>query len=137
MTTAGAGKSAWPLGLGALVAAVHGTSLRNGFVYDDAWTVLDNPIIRDGTNVARLFGRQLIQAGVPDAGRPVLLATEMLDWALWGRSPAGYHVQNLLWHAAVVLLLFAGLRRMTGTPALAGIAAGLFAIHPLNVEVVR
>ena len=136
MTATGAGRGAWPLGLGALVAAVHGTSLGNGFVYDDAWTVLDNPIIRDGANVARLFGRQLIQAGVPDAGRPVLLATEMLDWALWGRSPAGYHVQNLLWHAAVVLLLYTGLRRLTGTAALAGVAAGLFAIHPLNVEVV-
>ena len=56
-------------------------------------------------NVARLFGPELIAAGVPDAGRPMLLATEMLDWALWGRSPAGYHLQNLIWHAAVVLLL--------------------------------
>jgi protein O-mannosyl-transferase len=162
MNPAGAGRSAWPLGLLALVAAVHGVSLRHGFVYDDAWTVLDNPVLRDPGSAARLFGRQLIQAGVPDAGRPVLLATEMLDWLLWGRSPAGYHAQNLLWHAAVVLLLFAGLRRLIisagpsegpAPPAmssarhsrapldahpavLAGIAAGLFAVHPLTVEVV-
>jgi tetratricopeptide (TPR) repeat protein len=136
MNAPGAGRSWLPLGLLALIAAVHGTSLRSGFVYDDAWTVLDNPIIRDPANVARLFGRQLIQAGVPDAGRPVLLATEMLDWALWGRSPAGYHAQNLIWHAAVVLLLLAGLRRLTGSTVLAGLAAALFAVHPLNVEAV-
>jgi hypothetical protein len=55
MNPAGAGRSAWPLGLVALVAAVHGASLRHGFVYDDAWTVLDNPVIRDPGNAARLF----------------------------------------------------------------------------------
>ena len=36
-----------------------------------------------------------------------MLASEILDWALWRAPPAGYHLQNLLWHAGVVLLLFA------------------------------
>jgi tetratricopeptide (TPR) repeat protein len=122
------------LGLVALVALVHGSSVRGGFVYDDAWTVLDNPVIRDPANLSRLLGRQLAREAVPDAARPVLLATEMVDWALWGRAPAGYHLQNLLWHAAVVLLLFVGLQRLTASQPLAGIAAGLFAVHPLLVE---
>ena len=49
-------------------------------------------------------------------GRPVMLATEIFDWALWRARPAGYHAQNLLWHAGVVLLFFANLRRWGFAP---------------------
>jgi protein O-mannosyl-transferase len=122
------------LGLVLLVALFHGPTLANGFVYDDAWTLVDNPIVRDPGHLADLLGPNLARAGVPDAGRPVLLATEMLDHALWGNRPAGYHLQNLLWHAAVVLLLFAGLRRLQGESAVPLVVAALVAVHPINVE---
>jgi Tfp pilus assembly protein PilF len=117
-----------------LVALFHGPTAANGFVYDDAWTLVDNPVLRDPRHLADLLGPQLARAGVPDAGRPVLLATEMLDHALWGLRPAGYHLQNLLWHLGVVLLLHASLRRLLGgLPGPLAVAA-LVAVHPLNVE---
>ncbi len=124
------------LGLVVLVALFHGPTLGNGFAYDDAWTLLDNAVVRDPRHVADLLGRQLARAGVPDAGRPLLLATEMLDHALWGFRPAGYHLQNLVWHLGVVLLLFAGLRRLMGGLAAPLAIAALVAVHPLNVEAV-
>jgi protein O-mannosyl-transferase len=119
-----------------LVGLFHGPDLANGFVYDDAWTLVANPIVRDPSNLTRLLGPELARAGVPDAARPVMLASEMVDHALWGAKPWGYHLQNLLWHAAVVLLVFGGLVRLQGSLAVALAPAALVAVHPLNVEVV-
>jgi protein O-mannosyl-transferase len=117
-----------------LVGLTFGRTLRFGFVYDDRWTLLDNPIIRAPANLWRLLGPDLARAGVPDAGRPVLLASEILDWALWRARPIGYHLQNLIWHSGVVVLLFAHLRR-AGLPRFCALLpAALFAVHPLVVE---
>ncbi len=133
----GAGLLAWA-GLALLlgVALFHGPSLANGFVYDDSWTVVSNPVIRDPANLGRLLGSELAAAGAPDAGRPTILASEMLDHALWGLDPRGYHLQNVAWHAAVVILLFLALVRLQGSLAVPLAAAALVAVHPLNVEVV-
>jgi protein O-mannosyl-transferase len=119
-----------------LVSLFHGPSLANGFVYDDAWTVVSNPTLRNPRNLLRLVGPELARAGAPDAGRPTLVATEIVDHALWGLQPRGYHFQNLLWHGAVVVLFFLGFARLHGSLAVPLAAAALVAIHPLNVEAV-
>jgi Flp pilus assembly protein TadD len=119
-----------------LVALFHGPSLAGGFVYDDHWTIEDNAFLRAPGGVGRLLGRDLARAGVPDAGRPTMLATELLDRALWGSDPRGYHLQSLVWHLGVVLLLFAASAALTGRFAVALATAGLFAVHPLGVEAV-
>jgi tetratricopeptide (TPR) repeat protein len=119
-----------------LVALFHGPSLANGFAYDDAWTIVGNSFIRSPRNLLALPGPGPARAGVPDAGRPTLLATEMLDHFVSGSSPRGYHLQSLLWHAAVTLLLYAGLRRLCAGFLVPFAAAALFAVHPLNVEAV-
>jgi hypothetical protein len=118
----------------ALVALVHGRSLGFGFVYDDRWTVLDNSVVHSLANLPHLLGAGFARAGLPDAGRPVMLVTEMVDWALGGGSPLVFHVQNLLWHAGVVCLAFATLRRHGLGAPLAWLTAALFAVHPLVVE---
>jgi Flp pilus assembly protein TadD len=119
-----------------LVALFHGPSVAGGFVYDDHWTIEENPFLRAPGGVGQLLGRELARAGVPDAGRPTLLATELVDRALWGHDPRGWHLQSLLWHLAVVVLLFAATLRLTGRFAVALATAALFAVHPLGVEAV-
>jgi tetratricopeptide (TPR) repeat protein len=58
-----------------------------------------------------------------------------LDATLYGPQSAwGFHLTNLLLHAAVVVLFFLVLLRMTGSLWHSAIAAALFAIHPLRVE---
>jgi hypothetical protein len=49
-------------------------------------------------------------------------------------SPAAFHGQNLFWHGASTLLLFAVWRRMTGREGASFLVAALFAIHPMHVE---
>jgi hypothetical protein len=122
--------------LALLVALAHGPALGGGFVYDDHWTIVDNAFVREPGNLTRLLSPGPAQAAVPDAGRPALLATEIADHALWGLSPRGWHLQNLVWHLAVALLFFAGAATLTGSLAVSLLAAGLFAVHPLNVEAV-
>jgi tetratricopeptide (TPR) repeat protein len=119
-----------------LVGVFHGPSLRNGFVYDDHWTIEDNAFLRaPAVNLPALLGPTPARAGVPDAGRPIMVATEMLDHALWGLHPRGYHLQNLFWHGAVAVLFFLAAATLTSFPV--GLAAAaLFAVHPLHVEAV-
>jgi hypothetical protein len=49
-------------------------------------------------------------------------------------SPVAFHGQNLFWHAASVLLLFAVCRRLTGSAGRSFLVAALFAVHPMHVE---
>lgn len=119
-----------------MVALFHGSALRNGFVYDDHWTVITNPIIRDIHHFGSLLGSTFAREGVPDAGRPTLLATMMLDHALWGLSPRGFHVQNLVWHSGTAILVLLGLFAMGRSVLFALAGAGLFAVHPLLSETV-
>src|SRR5438128_5632625 len=69
-----------------------------------------------------------------------------LDYLLWGMNPFGYHLTSLLLHAANAVVFFFVVRRLL-TRALpgpserghalavaAGVAALVFAIHPLRVE---
>ena len=58
----------------------------------------------------------------------------MLDVQWFGLRPAGHHTQSVLWHAVNVLLLFLLLVKATGFVGRSALVAGLFAVHPLNVE---
>lgn len=61
-----------------------------------------------------------------------------LDWTLWRGADWGYHLTNLLFHAANAVLFFLLARRFLGEDEDAAwgaaLAALLFAVHPLRVE---
>ena len=65
---------------------------------------------------------------------PLLHTSYWLQQRLWGDSPTGYHLVNLLLHIGCVVLVLKILRllRIPG----AALAAILFALHPVNVETV-
>jgi len=117
-----------------LAALFHAPALGGGFVYDDHWTIVENPHLQSPRNLARLLSAEPARAGVPDAGRPTLVATEIADRLLWGLSPRGWHAQNLAWHVGVAVLFFLALAALTGELMLALTGAAFFAIHPLVVE---
>ena len=58
----------------------------------------------------------------------------MLDSQFCGLNAAGYHLTNVLWHAATVITLFLVLWRMTGDFWPSALVAAVFAVHPLRVE---
>jgi tetratricopeptide (TPR) repeat protein len=65
---------------------------------------------------------------------PLTWISHMIDWSLYGRNPAGYHVTNLCLHAANAILLFLFLLYLTGYLARSAMVAFLFALHPAHVE---
>jgi len=79
--------------------------------------------------------------------QPLTWLSFWLDFKLWGGGPAGFHATNVLFHAAsAVLWLFVsrgllvrvaasnGAEPRNNLTLAAGIAALLFAVHPLRVE---
>ncbi len=63
---------------------------------------------------------------------PLLYTTFWIEHKLWGFSPKGYHIVNILIHFANTTLLYYSLRRLSvpGT----WFAAAIFAVHPLHAE---
>ncbi len=120
-----------PAGLhAALVAAVSVAvfvpTLAAEFTYDDLSVVVGNPDIRYW-HFSDLVGGW---------NRFVRKLTLMADYALYGDDPAGYHAQNLFWHALSSVLAYALLRRLASHPLTALAGALLFAVHPIHVEAV-
>lgn len=125
----------WMLAAAGLVFAVHGRVVGFEFLqFDDPWNIVENPRLAPPT----LEGL-LSYWGGPYLGLYVPLACT-LWWlaAFVGDSPQAwlYHLLLLCAHAGAAAALVALLRRLGfgGLPALLG--AALWALHPLQVEVV-
>ncbi|HSB19723.1 MAG TPA: tetratricopeptide repeat protein [Anaeromyxobacteraceae bacterium] len=119
--------------LAALAVATYGNTLRNGFVWDDQYIVVDNPETRD----LGALGRVLLS---PDEAssyyRPLNRASYLVDFQLFGMNAAGFHAVGVALHVVNVLLLLALGRRLFGTRPPAFLAAALLAVHPIQAEAV-
>lgn len=109
-----------------ITIAVYGNTLMNGFAFDDARAVVYNSDIRSWDN----FFDVILSV------RGVRAITYMLDYSLFGGTPAGYHIHNLLWQIVAVLLAYRLLLRLIKDERTAVIATFIFAVHPLHVEAV-
>ena len=117
----------------AAVVAVYAPVRHAGFFYlDDDFYVTANPLARDGLTVAGL--RQAFLSSHGALWMPLSFTSHMIDVSLFGLTPAGPHVVNVLLHAVNALLLLGLLWRATGALAPSVAVAALFALHPMRVE---
>lgn len=116
-----------------LTLAAFWPALDGQFVnWDDDKNFLSNPHFR-GLDPASL--RWMFTSAHLGHYHPLTWITHAADYALWGLDPAGYHLTNLLLHAAnAVLFYLVALRLLGPSPFPAALAALLFAVHPLRVE---
>jgi len=122
------------LAVGACAVVVHLGALWNRFAFDDVYLVVLNPLVHSLSGVWRVFAEPYWPGNLSGAMyRPLPVATFALDWAI---GPAAwFHAVNVLWHAAVVVLVATLAGRWAGW--VAGLAAGLvFAVHPAHVEAI-
>lgn len=108
------------------VIAVYGNTVMNGFAFDDLRIVGYNSVIRSWDNFFDLIC----------SARGVRMFTYMLDYSLFGASPAGYHFHNLLWQVVALLLAYRLLQTLIKDERAAIISVFIFAVHPLHAEAV-
>lgn len=118
---------------------VYANSFENSFHYDDEHSVYDNIHIRDLGHIGRFFTDPATFSVDHDKGmyRPLLLVSYALNYAVGGYEVGGYHLVNILLHAANACLLWALVWAMGGGRRAALMAGLLFALHPLGSEPVN
>lgn len=65
--------------------------------------------------------------------RPLSVATHVVDYRLWPDGIALQHVHSILWYAVAIFVTVLLLRRVCRTPAVAALAALLFAVSDTHV----
>ena len=119
------------LALGLLVIVSYlPAMLWGGFVWDDRIFIDAEPV----REVSGLWQIWFSPSAIAEEAHywPLVYTTLWLEHKLWGFTPTGYHIVNVLLHLANVLLLWQLLRRLS-VPG-AWIVAAVFAVHPLHVE---
>src|SRR5438128_4688076 len=133
-----------PLLIALVTFAAFLPTLQNQFVnLDDEKNFLENPHYRGlgWTHLRWMWTTSLMGHYIP-----LTWMTLGLDYLLWGMNPSGYHLTNLLLHAANAVVFFFIASRILNLAlprpserghaltVAAGFAALVFAIHPLRVE---
>lgn len=109
-----------------LTFVTYAPVLRGGFTWDDELLITDNPVTRDADGLRKLWFTTEALDYYPITG-----TLYWLEWRAWGNNATGYHVINVLLHAANAVLVWMVLRRLK--VAAAWLAALVFAVHPVNV----
>lgn len=129
-----------PLVLVMLAVLAYGAGLTHPFVFNDASQIVDKQSIRSLASLPHIFlSEWWADTPVPKRDmdkryRPLVVATNALNYAVGSLNPVGYHLVNLLLHVAVSGLLFLLARRIGLSAGAALVAAALFVSHPLHSE---
>lgn len=116
--------------LAAAVIVCYANIFQNGFVWDDKFYIVDNTHIRDARNIPGFFAE-------PSPGnlyRPVRTAFYAMTYSVWQLNPIGYHINSIILHLSITLLVFFIFLKITKSQALSFLASLIFAVHPSHVE---
>lgn len=87
---------------------------------------------------ASIFGQDFwtteTDAGSSNYYRPLVTLSYVIDYAIFGTSPAGYHLTNVVLHTLNVTLLFLLLIELALPLAVCAAGSALFAVHPALAE---
>jgi tetratricopeptide (TPR) repeat protein len=119
----------WVLGLLLVAATIlaYQPVWHAGFIWDDDGHITA-PELRSVNGLARIW----MQPGATQQYYPLVHSVFWVEHRLWGDTAADYHWVNILLHALSALLLVKMLRQLK-IPG-AWLAAGFFALHPVEVE---
>ncbi|MBI5764169.1 MAG: tetratricopeptide repeat protein [Planctomycetes bacterium] len=106
----------------------YAPSLRGDFLWDDDDYVTNNPTLNDAQGLYRIW----FEFGATRQFYPLVYTTFWIEKHVWGLNPIGFHVVNVLLHAAGAALLWRVLAALKVPGAF--LAAVLFSLHPLHVE---
>lgn len=119
----------WLYGLLLIIAtAIAYLPAWNGKPIWDDDSHITQPDLRSGHGLVKIWTK----VGATQQYYPLIHTTFWIEQKLWGNSVTGYHLVNILLHglSAIVLLRILVRLKIPG----AFFAAGLFALHPVQVE---
>src|SRR5579863_5142767 len=125
-----------------LAAVVYLNALHNPFVYDDQRLIVSNQSLQHLTDLRAIV--------LHEVTRPLVNFSYAVDFTIWGRTPFGFHLTNVLRHLLNVVLVYLLAWRVTDDRTRRGPAvvdqprpgvvafstAVLFATHPMMTEAV-
>ena len=115
------------------VGLIYGQTLGHArLAYDDSVFVYENPHVTPGLTSEGFWWA--LTDGPFGEWYPLAPLSHMLDCQLFGLSPWGHHLTNLLLHAAASIALFLVGWRMTDELWPSAFVAAVFAVHPQHVE---
>ena len=119
--------AAWGTALVLAVFALYWPALHGTPVWDDDGHMTP-PKLQSLQGLWRIW----VEPGAAQQYYPLTHSLFWLEHRLWGESPLGHHLVNVLMHLGAAALLWRVLLflRVPG----AALAAGLFALHPVQVE---
>ncbi len=124
-----------PIGLFLLAVAIyiHSANYELFYSWDDNRYIAENMLLRNFS----LGGLKDIWTQVYFAAYiPVTITSYWLEFHLWGMSPAGYHVVNVLLNGFNTALVYVFLLKLLRNRNVALMATLLWIVHPLQVETV-
>jgi tetratricopeptide (TPR) repeat protein len=122
-------QSAWFRGALIIVLTIlaYLPAMHAGFIWDDDAHITE-PELRSAHGLVEIWTR----LGATQQYYPFVHTVFWIEHRLWGDSAFGYHLVNVLVHAVGAFVLLQILLRLKIPGAL--LAAGLFALHPVQVE---
>ena len=121
-----------------LAALVYLNSLGGDFVWDDRFLVLNNPRVQSVRHLPDLLTSDYVYVAETNQAygyfRPLSSLSMVADWAIWRADPRGFHLTNVLLHAAAALLAALLAARLGLDRAAAWAVGALFAVHPIHTE---
>src|SRR5437867_1341358 len=116
-----------------LAAGLHLRTIGFDFVFDDLHLIVHNAYLREPWSALTCFGHDFWH-GTPFGAayyRPVVISSLALNGRVLGWGPAGFHLVNVLLHAANAVLLLILAWRLGMPSRVAFWAAALFCVHPV------
>jgi tetratricopeptide (TPR) repeat protein len=121
-----------------VVVVLYRISLSFGFVFDDHEQIVSSAAIRSWANARAAWTQHLwVESEVVAMYyRPFFLLWCYLNFVAFRLQPFGWHLVAVLLHAVASCSVFLLARKLRMEHWVAGIAALIFAVHPVHVEVV-
>src|SRR5271170_3645219 len=106
---------------------VYWPALHGGFIWDDDSHISDNPALRSTRGLWEIWSKP----GATCQYYPLSFTVFWVGYHLWGLDTLGYHLQNIMLHGLVAVLLWQILVRLQVRGA--WLAGAIFAVHPICV----
>lgn len=113
-------------------------SVANGFVWDDVNNLVSSDRLMQWRSFIDVFFHDAMWSAEREQAavgtyRPIALASFVLDFQLYGRKAAGFHLSSVVWQSLAALVLFRAFLKFA-SPVAAFAMAALWAAHPACAE---